>query len=298
MNNTQLETFLKLVETKSFTATANMLGYAQSTVTTQIKQLEEELGCLLFERLGKKLTLTAEGEKLIVYAQQMLKIQREILLEVSAAKIPSGIIKLGVSESFCYHRLPESLMVYKKEFPEMDIQLQFIEHDTFPALLKSGALDMVYTLNPLIDNTELKMIHKRKETLTFFASPDHPITKKKKVNEKDLEGIPLLLTSHNCSFRHMLLQDFMEHQVTPKIELETSSKEILKQFAINGLGIAFMPTMVATEEVKNGLLKKIDWAGADFPVFSQLFIHKDKHVSKAMDELIRRIIDESCSKED
>ena len=292
MNNTQLETFLKLVETKSFTATANMLGYAQSTVTTQIKQLEEELGCLLFERLGKTLTLTAEGEKLIVYAQQMLKIQREILLEVSAAKIPSGIIKLGVSESFCYNRLPEILMVYKKEFPEMDIQLQFIEHDTFPALLKSGALDMVYTLNPLIDNTELKMIHKRKETLTFFASPDHPITKKKKVNEKDLEGIPLLLTSHNCSFRHMLLQDFMDHQVTPKIELETSSKEILKQFAINGLGIAFMPTMVATEEVKNGLLKKIDWAGADFPVFSQLFIHKDKHVSKAMDELIRRIIDD------
>ncbi len=292
MNNTQLETFLKLVETKSFTATANMLGYAQSTVTTQIKQLEEELGCLLFERLGKTLTLTAEGEKLIVYAQQMLKIQREILLEVSTAKIPSGIIKLGVSESFCYNRLPESLMVYKKEFPEMDIQLQFIEHDTFPALLKSGALDMVYTLNPLIDNTELKMIHKRKETLAFFASPDHPITKKKKVNEKDLEGIPLLLTSHNCSFRHMLLQDFMDHQVTPKIELETSSKEILKQFAINGLGIAFMPTMVATEEVKNGLLKKIDWAGADFPVFSQLFIHKDKHVSKAMDELIRRIIDD------
>ena len=84
----------------------------------------------------------------------------------------------------------------------------------------------------------------------------------------------------------------MDHQVTPKIELETSSKEILKQFAINGLGIAFMPTMVATEEVKNGLLKKIDWAGADFPVFSQLFIHKDKHVSKAMDELIRRIIDD------
>ena len=81
MNNTQLETFLKLVETKNFTATANMLGYAQSTVTTQIKQLEEELGCLLFERLGKKLVVTSEGEKLIVYAQQMLKLQREILLK-------------------------------------------------------------------------------------------------------------------------------------------------------------------------------------------------------------------------
>ena len=274
MNNTQLETFLKLVETKNFTVTANMLGYAQSTVTTQIKQLEEELGCLLFERLGKKLVVTSEGEKLIVYAQQMLKLQREILLEVSTANIPSGIIKLGVSESFCYNRLPEILMEYKKEYPRMYIQLQFIEHDTFPALLKNGALDLVYTLNPIIENPELKMIHKEKEALAFFARPDHPIAKKKKVKEKDLEGIPLLLTSHSCSFRHMLLQDFMDHQVTPKIELETSSKERLKQFAINGLGIAFMPSMVATEEVRSGVLKKIDWAGDDFPIYSQMLFTK------------------------
>ena len=292
MNNTQLETFLKLVETKNFTATANMLGYAQSTVTTQVKQLEEELGCLLFERLGKKLVVTSEGEKLIVYAQQMLKLQREILLEVSTANIPSGIIKLGVSESFCYNRLPEILMEYKKEYPRMDIQLQFIEHDTFPALLKNGALDLVYTLNPIIENPELKMIHKEKEALAFFARPDHPIAKKKKVKEKDLEGIPLLLTSHSCSFRHMLLQDFMDHQVTPKIELETSSKEILKQFAINGLGIAFMPSMVATEEVRSGVLKKIDWAGDDFPIYSQIFIHKDKHLNNAMSELIKLIVEE------
>ena len=293
MNNTQLETFLKLVETKSFTATANMLGYAQSTVTTQIKQLEEELGCLLFERLGKRLVVTTEGEKLIVYAQQMLKLQREILLEVSASKIPSGLIKLGVSESFCYNRLPECLMQYKKAYPGMDIQLQFIDHDTFPALLKNGALDLVYTLNPIIENPELKMIYKEKETLDFFASPDHPVAKKKRVKEKDLEGIPLLLTSHNCSFRHMLLQDFIDHQITPRIEMETSSKEILKQFAINGLGIAFMPSMVATKEVKSGILKRIDWAGDDFPVYSQVFIHKDKHLNTAMNDLIKLISEDN-----
>lgn len=290
MNNTQLETFLKLVETRNFTATANTLGYAQSTITTQIKQLEEELDCLLFERLGKKLAITAEGEKLIIYAQQMLKLQREILMDISEAKNPSGVIKLGVSESLCYNRLPKCLLEYKKKYPGMDIQLQFIDHDTFPALLKSGALDLIYTLNPLIDDPELKMIHREKESLAFFAGPDHPVAKKKKVKEKDLEGIPLLLTSHNCSFRHMLLQDFIEHRVTPKIELETSSKEILKQFAINGLGIAFMPSMVATGEVKNGSLKEIDWAGADFPVYSQMFIHKDKHLNKAMDELINSIL--------
>lgn len=88
-----------------------------------------------------------------------------------------------------------------------------------------------------------------------------------------------------------MLQDFIEKQVVPKIELETSSKEVLKQFAINGLGIAFMPSMVAAEEERCGKLQKIDWAGTNFPVFSQMFIHKDKHLNKAMDELIKLIIE-------
>ena len=289
MNNTQLETFLKIVETGSFTATAGMMGYAQSTVTTQIKLLEEEFGCLLFERLGKSLVLTAEGEKLISYAEQMLQLKRQMLLEVSAAEIPSGIIKIGVSESLCYKRFPELLMEYKKKYPGMDIRIQFIEHDTFPTLRKSGALDMVYTLNPLIENPELKMIHKKKESLGFFASPDHPIAKMKKVKEKDLENVPLLLTSHTCSFRRMLLDDFSGHDVTPKIELETSSKEILKAFAANGLGIAFMPAMTAAADVREKRLKKIDWAGADFPIYSQIFIHKDKHRNRAIDELTELI---------
>lgn len=290
MNNTQLETFLKIVETGSFTATANMLGYAQSTVTTQIKLLEEEFGCLLFERLGKTLVLTAEGEKLISYAEQMLQLQRQMLLEVSAAEIPSGIIKIGVSESLCYKHFPEHLMEYKKKYPGMDIRIQFIDHDTFPGLLKSGALDLVYTLNPLIENAELKMIYKKKESLGFFASPGHPVAKMKKVKEENLENVPLLLTSHTCSFRRMLLDDFSRHGVTPKIELETSSKEILKAFAANGLGIAFMPAMTAEVEVREKKLKKIDWAGADFPVYSQIFIHKDKHQNRVIEELIGLIM--------
>ena len=290
MNNTQLETFLKIVETGSFTATANMLGYAQSTVTTQIKLLEDEFGCLLFERLGKSLVLTTEGEKLIAYAEQMLQLQRQMLLEVSAAEIPSGIIKIGVSESLCYKHFPENLMEYKKKYPGMDIRIQFIDHDTFPGLLKSGALDLVYTLNPLIENAELKMLCKKKESLCFFARPDHPIAKKKKVTEKDLENMPLLLTSHTCSFRRMLLDDFSRHGVTPKIELETSSKEILKAFAINGLGIAFMPAMTAEVEIHEKKLKKIDWAGDDFPIYSQVFIHKDKHQNRAIEELVGLIV--------
>ena len=177
MTITQLGTFLKIVETKNFTAAAGMLGYAQSTVTTQIRQLEEELGCLLFDRLGKTVPLTPEGERLSARAEKMLQLEREIMLEVPAAE-PAGTLKLGVSESLCYNRLPRLLMAYKKMYPRMEIQLSFIMHDTFPAQLKKGILDAAYSLNPAEVCPDLVMLHDRPESLGFYAAPDHPLAEK------------------------------------------------------------------------------------------------------------------------
>lgn len=289
MTITQLGTFLKIAETRSFTTAANLLGYAQSTVTTQVKQLEEELGCLLFERLGKSVTLTSEGERLCEYAEKMMQLEREILLEVPTVQEPAGVLKLGVSESLCYHGLPQVLLQYREKCPKVEIRLSFITHDTFPALLKKGMLDAAYSLNPPMEYPDLLMLYDKPENLGFYTSPEHPLASKKRIMEKDLEGVPLLLTSHTCSFRHMLLEDLAEAGVRPHITLETSSKEILKQFAINRLGAAFMPDMAAREEVKMGLLKKLDWAGKAFPVCSRMFIHKDKHVSTAISELVKLI---------
>ena len=104
--------------------------------------------------------------------------------------------------------------------------------------------------------------------------------------------VPQLITSHRCSFRKMLLEDLARESVTPQIVLETSSKEILKQFAINEMGVAFMPEMAAREEVRQGRLEKLNWQGYDFPVYAQVFVHKDKHLSRAVSELIGLICED------
>ena len=285
MTITQLGTFLKIAETQNFTLAAALLGYAQSTVTMQIKQLEEELGCPLFDRLGKTVVLTSEGKRLSAYAEKMMQLEREIMLEVPAANEPAGILRLGVSESLCYNRLPHILLEYKNRYPLIEIQLSFIMHDTFPALLKKGILDIAYSLNPAEEHPDLILLSDRPESLGFYASPNHPLAAKKQISEKDLEDVPLLLTSHTCSFRHMLLDDLAGASVVPKIALETSSKEILKQFAVNELGVAFMPDMAAQAETEQGLLKKLDWAGNAFPIRSRVYIHKDKHVNPAIQVL-------------
>jgi DNA-binding transcriptional LysR family regulator len=108
----------------------------------------------------------------------------------------------------------------------------------------------------------------------------------KTICAEKLEGVPLLLTGHNCNFRHMLIADLEQHGIQPNIALETSSKEILKQFAVNGLGVAFIPDMTAENETKDGRLKRLKWRGTDFPVYSQVLIHKDKHQNRAISSLV------------
>jgi len=285
MTITQLETFVKISELNSFSLAANDLGYAQSTVTMQIKQLEEELGCLLFERLGKTIVLTSAGERLVSYAEKLLQLEREIHLEVPESEEPSGTLKIGVSESLCYNRFPEILMEFKKRYPKVDIGLSFIMHDTFPELLKKGELDLVYTLNPRIEDANLTRLHEKREYLGFYVSPGHELAEKKKIDERDLDKAPMLLTSHNCRFRELFLSAMKRHDSSPDIVLETSSKEILKAFAANGLGVALMPEMTAEAELNRGSLVRLNWGGDDLPVYSQVFVHKDKLITKPMEGL-------------
>ena len=288
MTITQLNTFLEIAKKDSFSAAANSLGYAQSTVTMQIKQLEDELGCPLFERLGKTITLTSAGERLVSYAERILQLEREIHLEVSDEENTAGVLKLGVSETLCISRLPKVLMEYKKSFPQMEIRVQFINHEDISVRLASGELDMVYTLNPLIEDESVNVIYKKKETMGFYSSPDFSMVKSR-ISEADLEGVPLLLTDHDCNFRHMLVADLMECGVTPQIEVETSSKEVLKQFAKNGHGITFIPDMAAEKEISEGTLRRLTWKGNVFRIYSQVIVHKDKHMNKAISSLIQLI---------
>ena len=273
MNTTQLETFLKITETQNFTAAANLLGYAQSTVTMQIKQLEEELGCLLFERLGKKVVLTPEGRKLSAYAERMMQLEREIMLEVPEAREPAGVIRLGVSESLCYHGLPQVLLEYKKKFPGVDIRLSFIMHDTFPAMLKSGALDLAYSLNPAMDYPDLEMLYEKPETLGFYASPEHFLARQEAFSS-------LTDQAQEAVSGIRVIKAFVQ---------ERKELAILKEFAINELGVAFMPDMVVRDETDRHLLTRLNWTGRAFPVFARIFVHKDKHVNKAIRELVDMI---------
>lgn len=287
MDFKQLSAFVEISKIQSFTAAANTLGYAQSTVTTQIKLLEGELGVKLFERIGKNVTLTHEGKKLLPYAKQMLKLSHDVKNAVFNEEKPSGTLTIGAAESLCVIRLPEILKEYRKLYPDVDVSLKFGSCADFRHFLKNNIIDVAFSLGRKIDDDDFISEVEFDEPMLLLAYPGHPLIDKAEVLPKDIENVPLILTETGCSYRAAFENILNEYNVKANLVLETGSVQAIKQFTMSGLGITLLPKVAVKDEVAGGKLVPLNWKGPDFEIISQVLYHKDKWISPALKEFLR-----------
>ncbi|WP_054791611.1 LysR family transcriptional regulator [Lacrimispora sphenoides] len=284
MDLKRLHTFLILSEIKNFTKTAEYLHYAQSNVTTQIQQLEEELGVRLFERIGKNITLTPEGEELIVYARQMLDLLNDLKRKF-ADKNDYGRITIGASESICIYRLPEIIKSYQIEQPNIELFLKVLDTTDFMPLLTNNTIDIAFTLDVPISNSSIITELQIDETICAFSVPEYPLAKREEVMIEDFSGIPLILTGRGCCYRKMFEKALTEASITPKVVLETSSLQVIKQTVLSGLGVCVLPQLSVQKELESGELVPLNYM-TNYKIASQLIYHRDKWISKSLKDFI------------
>lgn len=286
MDFKQLNAFLTISRLQSFTKAADALGYAQSTITTQIKLLESELDVKLFERIGKSTTLTHEGKKLLPYAKQILKLSTDIKTTVSNEDKPSGTLTIGAAESLCVLRLPEILKEYRRLYPDVDVSLKFGSCADFRHYLSENLIDVAFSLGVKIDSDEFISDVELPEPMFLLAYPGHPLINKEKVFPKDIENESLILTETGCSYRAAFERTLKDSGIKPNITLETGSVQAIKQFTMSGLGITVLPEIAVKDEVNSKKLIPLNWAGPDLNIISQVLYHKDKWISPALREFI------------
>lgn len=282
MDFKQLKTFLKICETNGFTSAASDLGYAQSTVTTQIKLLEDELNVLLFERIGKSISLTEEGKKLLPYARQIIQTERDIYNNLAPSAEVTGHLIIGAAESLCNLLVPKIVKIYKEKYPNVNIEIKFGNSKLFPILLRNNEIDLALSIGQKIDDRDIISYSLQKERMSLLVTPTHPLARLKHTTLQQISNFPLLLTSANCAYRSSLINMANKLGVSLNIALETGNVHALKQFAISGLGIAFLPYVAVEDVLKKGKLVELDWYGDDFNIISEIIYHKDKHTFEAM----------------
>ncbi len=278
MDIKQLNTFLALCKIQNFTKTADLLGYAQSSITAQIKQLEKELDVKLFERIGKSVSLTLAGKSLIPYATQMVAISSNMKELIAPSDAINGSINIGVAESLCIYRLPRIIKKYKMQHPNIDICLKLLSCDQFLPMLCDNAIDIAFTIGNEIKDASIISQFELPEPILMLSYPENPLTSKAHVASKDFTNEAFVLTEPGCCYRGAFVNDMLASNIKPKVILETNSIQAIKEISMSGLGICVLPQIAVTKEVENKELIPLAYKN-NYKICSQLIYHKDKWIS-------------------
>lgn len=281
MDFKQLQTFRTLANELSFTRTADALSYAASTVTAQIQALEEELQQPLFERRGKRVTLTEPGAQFLQYTERVLALMDEAKTVLAHGDHPAGSLTIGAVESLCAYLLPPVIHGLQERYT--DVELVF-RAGVCPDLSRALAqeLDAAIVLDVPLKDEQLRVEVLREEEILLVAHPEHPLALQARVQPEDLRETMLLLTAPTCRYRQLFNHLLAEQGVPPSRKMEFVGVEAIKQCAVSGLGVALLPKMTVTTELEKGLLQPLRWDGLPVKLYTQLAYHKDKWISPAL----------------
>ena len=287
-----LKTFLTVAKVESFSRSAEILDYAQSSISAQIQLLEEDLETKLFERLGRKIKLTAEGRKLLIYAEQMLKLDAEAREIISDSPLPKGTLRIGASESLCISYLPPLLKEYRRRYPEVEIILKLGGASELCCWLMENSIDIAFYMDRQISSEMLTAETLFDEAMVVLAAAEHQIVDRIPINPADLNGMDLILTESGNSYRVVMEGILAEAAIRLGSVMECGSIEAIKKLVISGLGITLLPRVVVEEELHKGQLIDLKWQGPDFQIKNQVVYHKNKWLTralKAMMELVHEV---------
>lgn len=283
----QLQTFMIIAQTESFSKAAELLGYSQSAVTVQIRLLEKELDTRLFERMGRKIALTAQGQNLQIHAERILEEMSQAEAEIRLEQELCSPLHVGVIESLFFTKLPPILGYFRQHYPKVSLKLttgtpkELIEH------MEYNQLDLIYILDrPRYNNRWSKEMEK-KEDIVFVTNPKLAITQKQDLMVEDILNNPFFLTEKNENYRKELDQFLESKDIILTPSLESSNTEFIIRMIIENGGISYLPYFAVEKSIKSGELAVLKVKDFQLSMYQQIFYHKSKWKTKEMEEFIR-----------
>jgi len=277
----QLTTFRTVATLLNFSRAAEELNYVQSSVTTQIQALEEELGVQLFDRLGKRVAVTDAGRRLLPYAEKILSLVQEAHSIVATDEVPAGSLTITAPETLCSYRLPALLLQFRERYPQVRLIFRLSQCVAICSGISEGSADVAFAIEEPIHSTSLVTEILVPEPLLILAPPNHRLSHLPTLDPLELEDETFLLTEAG-SYRDLFERALSKVGIRLAMNLDFSSVEAIKQCVMAGMGIGFLPEVTVATDVAQGRLAMLNWEGHCFQVYTQMVWHKEKWISPAM----------------
>lgn len=284
MDTRQLKTFRTLAKNLSFSQTAEELNYAQSSISAQIRSLENELRLTLFDRLGKKVSLTDEGRSVLEYANRFMSIENEFIESLKAKDDVTGELNIYAPNSICVYLLPAVLTKFREQHPNVTFKLR-AHLGTRKALneLRAGNIDLMFVMEEMFTETDFNVSGLRAEEIVLVCHNDHPLAKATEVSLNDLKDEKFILTEPTCGYRAILTREMLARGFKVEPVMWFDNAEAIKQCVIANMGISFLPKMTVEKDLEQGKFTKINLNQKfDNQIKLQMITHKQKWLSPAL----------------
>jgi Transcriptional regulator len=291
-----IKSFIKICETNSFSKTATELGYSQSSVTMQIKQLENELQVQLFDRIGKSIQITDDGRKFLHYARQIIINAENAKQALTKDSSVSGEIRIGILESVGTAYLPELLKHFHNTFPNVNTIIHIGTYHELADLLNSNTIDILWTYDLPIESNDWINTLSFDSDICIIASISHTLATKSDLHLKDIMNETLILTEQECSYRSIFENKLKVLNSNLNIFLEIANTEIIKKFVAANLGISILPHFAIKDELLNQELIRLNIVDFHLEMQNQLFIHKNKWITSSMKAFTELVAEKSILK--
>lgn len=256
-----MQSYVRAVETGSFSAVARELGTSQPTISKNIATLEDHLGVRLLHRSTRKMSLTSEGELYYAECRRILDSVAEAETNARGQQAASGLLRVCCPPALARHRVMPLIAPFAAANPGVCIDLQFSNREA--DLIEEG-IDIAFRLGELKDSSYRARLVGH-YALCCVASPAY-------LQRSGTPQAPAELLQHNCvvlaTSRAGALWTLGNEVVRPQGNLRVDSHEGLRSAALTGLGIVIAPTWLFADEIHDGRLKCLlqDWPIAAMPV--------------------------------
>lgn len=292
----QIRAFKAVASTGSFSHAAELTFRTQSAVSSQIKNLEESLGEILFARSTRSLKLTNAGEIYLRYSEEILRLLSQSAQEIRDLQLEiSGTLVISTSDTSASYRLPPLVKLFQERYPKIEL---VIRNDTSIQTLKAidtGEADLgIATIKALPSNLTASPIFKKSDLL--ICHPDHPLAKRKSVLLKDLEQYPILLLHSGSSTRREIDSACEKAKVKLHVRMALSSIEVAKNLVQVNSGISIVPDVSVREEVRLGKLVKLPILDFQSSIKEiGLIQHKTRYQSRASEVFVKLCLEQSSN---
>ncbi len=257
LDSRQLQAFVAVARRQSFTLAAKDLHLTQSAVSHALRALEEDVGCRLLDRVGRRVALTHHGEQFLQRAELVLREMERARAELEdLTNWGHGRLRVGGSVTACQHILPTALREFRQSFPKCAIRIEPGDQPAQLAALRRGSIDLAITLAPE-DDREMEAIPLFEDELRLMVGPMHPWAQAGKATREQLAEETLILYNKTTRTAALIDEHFRREGIATANAIELGSVEAMKELVKAGVGAGVFAPWIVREELAAGRLHSL-----------------------------------------